>query len=143
MNRMITKLFSLSLSSRILPRIYASTTTSTTAETGHHGSGEVHHHQDRSHDHHHHHEPELRKTHEWRHHSGIQSKYENQSEDPSLSFMQGKFDFVFRSNMRLIRRYNQVKIIIIWCENNQQWMLTIRKLKNVNITGIDVRQNSI
>ena len=37
----------------------------------------------------HHHEPELRKTQAWRHHAGLQSKYENQSEDPSMFFMQG------------------------------------------------------
>jgi len=92
MNRAIMKIFS--SSSRIIPRIYASTKpsgTATTATTGHHGSGEVHHDDhDHSHGHHHHHEPELRKTQEWRHHSGIQSKYENQGEDPTIAFMQGK-----------------------------------------------------
>ncbi|CAF3851031.1 unnamed protein product [Rotaria sp. Silwood1] len=86
MNRTIVKLFS--SSSRIIPRIYASTTTSTTTPTAHHGSGNVHHHDDHGHDHHHHHhEPELRKTQAWRHHSGIQSKYENQADDPSITFM--------------------------------------------------------
>jgi hypothetical protein len=105
MNRAIVKLFS--SSSRIIPRIYASTkpTTAATA-TGHHGSGEVHHHDDHGHDHdhhHHHHEPELRKTQDWRHHSGIQSKYENQGEDPSISFMQGKENLgdVSSSNIEL------------------------------------------
>jgi hypothetical protein len=93
MNRAILRVFS--SSSRILPRIYASTKSSGTsapAATGHHGSGEVHHHDDHGHGHGHghHHEPELRKTQEWRHHSGIQSKYENQSEDPSIAFTQGK-----------------------------------------------------
>ena len=94
MNRAIIKF--LSSSSRIVPRIYASTGTSgtkATAATGQHGSGEVHHHDDHGHGHghgHHHHEPELRKTKEWRHHSGIQSKYENQGEDPTIAFMQGK-----------------------------------------------------
>jgi hypothetical protein len=94
MNRAICKLFS--TSSRIIPRIYASTAptsgTKATAATGQHGSGEVHHHDDHGHGHdhhHHHHEPELRKTQEWRHHSGIQSKYENQGEDPTIAFMQG------------------------------------------------------
>jgi hypothetical protein len=73
--------------------MYASTKsagTSATTDTGHHGSGEVHHHDDHGHGHHHHHEPELRKTQEWSHHSGIQSKYENQGDDPSIAFMQGK-----------------------------------------------------
>jgi len=93
MNRAIMKVFS--SSSRIIPRIYASTKSSetkATTTTGHHGSGEVHH-DDHGHGHghgHHHHEPELRKTQEWRHHSGMQSKYENQGEDPSIAFMQGK-----------------------------------------------------
>jgi len=91
MNRAIVKLYS--SSARIIPRIYASTTTtkSATTATGQHGSGEVHHDDHghgHDHDHHHHHEPELRKTQAWRHHSGIQSKYENQGEDPSISFMQ-------------------------------------------------------
>jgi hypothetical protein len=31
----------------------------------------------------------LRKTQDWRHHSGMQSKYENQSEDPNIAFTQG------------------------------------------------------
>jgi hypothetical protein len=91
MNRAIMRVFS--SSSRLIPRIYASTKstgTSATTETGHHGSGEVHHHDDHGHGHHHHHEPELRKTQEWSHHSGIQSKYENQGDDPSIAFMQGK-----------------------------------------------------
>ncbi|CAF4515002.1 unnamed protein product [Rotaria socialis] len=84
MNRAVFKL--LSSSSRIIPRIYASSTTPT---TGHHGSGNVHHQDDHGHSHGHgHHEPELRKTQEWRHHSGIQSKYENQAEDPSVAFTQ-------------------------------------------------------
>ena len=91
MNRAILRVFS--SSSRVIPRIYASTKshgTSATAATGQHGSGEVHH-DDHGHGHgHHHHEPELRKTQEWRHHSGIQSKYENQGEDPSIAFTQGK-----------------------------------------------------
>lgn len=95
MNRAILKAFS--SSSRILPRIYASTKSSgtkATAATGHNGSGEVHHHDDHDHGHGHghghHHEPELRKTQNWKHHSGIQSKYENQGEDPTIAFMQGK-----------------------------------------------------
>ncbi len=92
MNRAIMRVFS--SSSRILPRIYASSKSSGTSATtaaGHHGSGEVHHHDDHGHGHgHHHHEPELRKTQEWRHHSGMQSKYENQSEDPNIAFTQGK-----------------------------------------------------
>ncbi len=86
MNRAITRIFS--SSSRILPRIYASTKptgTSPAATTGHHD-----HHDDHGHGHgHHHHEPELRKTQDWRHHSGMQSKYENQSEDPNIAFTQG------------------------------------------------------
>ncbi|CAF1038401.1 unnamed protein product [Adineta steineri] len=93
MNRAVVKFFT--SSSRMIPRIYASTKTSGTtpaaaAATAHHGSAEVHHH-DHGHGHghdHHHHEPDLRKTHEWRHQSGIQSKYENQGEDPSITFMQ-------------------------------------------------------
>jgi hypothetical protein len=88
MNRAIVKLFS--PSSRIIPRIYASAKTTGTTAAGHHGSGEVHHHDDHGHGHHHHHEPELRKTQEWRHHSGIQSKYENQGDDPTIAFVQGK-----------------------------------------------------
>jgi hypothetical protein len=96
MNRAVTKL--LSSSTRLLPRIYASskptttTTTTTTAASGHHGSGEVHHHDDH-HDHHHHHEPELRKTQTWRHQSGINSKYENQGEDPNLMFIQERANY--------------------------------------------------
>lgn len=86
MNRAIVRIFS--SSSRILPRIYASSKSSAPAASGPPGSGEVHH-DDHGHGHGHHHEPELRKTQEWRHHSGIQSKYENQGDDPSISFMQG------------------------------------------------------
>ena len=83
MNRAVVKL--LTSSCRMLPRIYASSTTSATTTTGHSGSGHVH---DHGHDHdHHHHEPQLRKTQTWSHHAGIQSKYENQSEDPSMTFM--------------------------------------------------------
>ena len=96
MNRAIVRI--LSSSSRILPRVYASTkapATTAGAAKGPPGSGEVHqdHHDDHGHGHghgHHHHEPELRKTQDWRHHSGIQSKYENQGDDPSLFFMQGE-----------------------------------------------------
>lgn len=88
MNRAIVKLFS--SSSRILPRIYASSATPT--KSGHHGSTSAHHHDDHGHGHGHHHEPELRKTQDWCHHSGVQSKYENQSEDPSLQFMAGKIN---------------------------------------------------
>jgi hypothetical protein len=85
MNRAIMKVFS--SSSRIIPRIYASTKSSetkATTTTGHDDHGHGHGHG------HHHHEPELRKTQEWRHHSGMQSKYENQGEDPNIAFMQGK-----------------------------------------------------
>ena len=89
MNRAIVKL--LSTSSRLIPRVYAG---SVPTSTGHSPKGEVHHKEEHGHDHDHghghHHEPELRKTQAWRHHSGIQSKYENQSEDPNISFMQGK-----------------------------------------------------
>lgn len=92
MNRAIVRI--LSSSSRILPRVYASSKPSTTtagAAKGPPGSGEVHdHHDDHGHGHGHgHHEPELRKTQDWRHHSGMQSKYENQGDDPNLFFMQG------------------------------------------------------
>ncbi|UJR26323.1 hypothetical protein I4U23_007661 [Adineta vaga] len=90
MNRAILKLFS--SSSRLVPRIYASTKPTTAA--GHHGTGKAHdHHDDHAHGHGHHHEPELRKTHDWRHHSGIQSKYENQSEDPNISFVQERSNY--------------------------------------------------
>jgi len=94
MNRAVTKL--LSTSTRLLPRLYASTTTTTTTTTatatGHHNSGEAHHHDDHDH-HHHHHEPELRHTQTWRHHSGINSKYENQGEDPNLMFTQERANY--------------------------------------------------
>jgi hypothetical protein len=122
MNRAINKLFS--SSSRIIPRIYASSSTTTsgskaTAVTGQHGSGEVHHHDDHGHghDHHHHHEPELRKTQEWRHHSGIQSKYENQGEDPTIAFMQGTFiHFKFETSEKLITKYNVMTDIFDICQ---------------------------
>ena len=90
MNRAIVKL--LSSSSRLIPRVYAGTSVSSgaghppKAEAQDHGHGHDH-----DHGHGHHHEPELRKTQTWRHHSGIQSKYENQSEDHSISFIQGKY----------------------------------------------------
>lgn len=84
MNRAIVRV--LSSSSRILPRMYASTTPSKTTSVGHHGAGDAHHHDDH---HHHHHEPEVRKTQDWRHHSGVQSKYQNQGEDHSISFAAG------------------------------------------------------
>ncbi len=105
MNRAIMKLFS--PSSRIIPRIYASTKTTGTSAAGHHGSGEVHHHDDHGHGHgHHHHEPELRKTQEWRHHSGIQSKYENQGDDPTIAFVQGKP--ITYSNL------NKIKFVVVF-----------------------------
>jgi len=87
MNRAILRVFS-SPSARLIPRIYASSKAPTTSAADHHA------HDDHGHGHghghgHHHHEPELRKTQAWRHHSGIQSKYENQSEDHGIAFAQG------------------------------------------------------
>jgi len=85
MNRAVAKLFS-SHSNRYLSRIFASNqagSTKATTTTGHHD-----HHHDDHHDHHHHHEPELRKTQTWRHQSGVNSKYENQGEDPNIQFVQ-------------------------------------------------------
>jgi len=89
MNRAILRVFS-SPSARLIPRIYASSKAPTTSAADHH----AHAHDDHGHGHghghgHHHHEPELRKTQAWRHHSGIQSKYENQSEDHGIAFAQG------------------------------------------------------
>jgi len=115
MNRAIMKVFS--SSSRIIPRIYASTkppATTTTAATGHHSPGEVHH-DDHGHGHHHHHEPELRKTQEWRHHSGMQSKYENQGEDPTIAFMQGKAVYIENTIYKILlisRIQNYMSIVL-------------------------------
>lgn len=98
MNRAIVKL--LSSSSRLIPRVYAGTSVASGA--GHPPKADAHDHghghdQDHGHGHGHHHEPELRKTQAWRHHSGIQSKYENQSEDHSISFIQGKYPISIES----------------------------------------------
>lgn len=94
MNRALVNL--ISSSSRLVPRVYARASAATTSGHHHtpdsHGHGHGHGHAEghgHGHGHGHHHEPELRKTQAWRHHSGIQSKYENQSEDPSISFVQG------------------------------------------------------
>ena len=86
MNRAVVRL--LASSSRIVPRVYASTVKPTSDSH----AADAHHHDDHAH-HDHHHEPELRKNQAWRHHAGLQSKYENQSEDPTITFTQGNAEW--------------------------------------------------